>query len=61
MAAPTLKDIARETGLAVSTVSYALRGAPNVPVETAARAKAAAERLGYRMNARVAELMALAG
>ena len=58
MAAPTLKDIARETGLAVSTVSYALRGAPNVPVETAARVKAAAERLGYRMNARVAELMA---
>ena len=58
MAAPTLKDIARETGLAVSSVSYALRGAPNVPVETAARVKAAAERMGYRMNARVAELMA---
>lgn len=58
MAAPTLKDIARETGLAVSSVSYALRGAPNVPEATAARVRAAAERLGYRMNARVAELMA---
>jgi DNA-binding LacI/PurR family transcriptional regulator len=58
MAASTLKDIARETGLAVSSVSYALRGAPNVPEATAARVKAAAERLGYRMNARVAELMA---
>lgn len=58
MAASNLKDIARETGLAVSTVSYALRGAPNIPPETAARVRAAAERLGYRVNSRVAELMA---
>lgn len=58
MAYATLKDIARETGLAVSTVSYALRGAPNVPEATAARVRAAAKRLDYRVNARVAELMA---
>lgn len=58
MASVTLKDIARGTGLAVSTVSYALRGAPNVPVATAARVREEAQRLGYRMNARVAELMA---
>lgn len=54
----SLKDVARATGLAVSTVSYALRGAPNVPEETRARVRAAAETLGYRKNARVAELMA---
>lgn len=54
----TLKDIAHATGLSVSAVSYALRGAPNVPPETAARVRAEAERLGYRMNARVSELMA---
>lgn len=58
MAASNLKDVARETGLAVSTVSYALRGAPNIPPETAARVRAAADRLGYRVNSRVAELMA---
>ncbi|MCU0791403.1 MAG: LacI family DNA-binding transcriptional regulator [Opitutaceae bacterium] len=58
MANTSLKDVARETGLAVSTVSYALRGAPNIPAETCARVREAAERLGYRRNARVAELMA---
>lgn len=58
MANPSLKDIASATGLAVSTVSYALRGTPNIPAETCARVRAAAVRLGYRKNARVAELMA---
>jgi LacI family transcriptional regulator len=56
--APALKDIARETGLAVSTVSYALRGSPKVPSATATRIHEVAQRLGYRPNARVAELMA---
>ncbi len=56
--APRLQDIARATGLAVSTVSYALRGSPKVPAATASRVRAAAETLGYRPNARVAELMA---
>ncbi len=56
--AAALKDIARETGLAVSTVSYALRGSPKVPPATAKRINEAAQRLGYRTNARVAELMA---
>lgn len=58
MAGVTLQDLARATGFAVSTVSYALRGARNVPPATAARIRAEAERLGYRTNARVAELMA---
>lgn len=57
MAGVTLQDVARATGFAVSTVSYALRGARNVPPATAARIKAEAGRLGYRVNARVAELM----
>jgi LacI family transcriptional regulator len=58
MAGTSLKDLARETGLAVSTVSYALRGAAKIPAVTATRVREAAERLGYRKNARVAELMA---
>ncbi|WP_043587232.1 LacI family DNA-binding transcriptional regulator [Geminisphaera colitermitum] len=54
----TLKDVARATGLAVSSVSYALRGAPNIPPATAQRVREAARQLGYRPNPRVAELMA---
>lgn len=54
----TLQDVARESGVSVSAVSYALRGAANIPAETAARVRAAADKLGYRPNARVGELMA---
>ena len=54
----TLKDVARAAGVSVSAVSYALRGAANIPAETAGRVRAAAEKLGYRANARVGELMA---
>lgn len=53
-----LKDVAKAAGMSVSAVSYALRGAANIPVETAVRVRAVAERLGYRPNARVGELMA---
>lgn len=53
-----MKDIAKETGLALSTVSYALRGASNVPERTAAKVREAAARLGYKAHPRVAELMA---
>ncbi len=55
----TLKDLAEATGLTVASVSYALRGASKIPPETVARVKKAAERLGYRPNPRVAELMAM--
>lgn len=55
---PTLKDIARRAQVSVSTVSYALRDAPNIPPATSARIRAAASALGYRPNPRVAELMA---
>jgi LacI family transcriptional regulator len=54
----TLREVARVAGVSVSAVSYALRGAANIPVETAARVRAVAENLGYRPNARVGELMA---
>lgn len=47
----TLRDIAAELGLAVSTVSRALSGQANVEAATRARVLAAAERLRYRPNA----------
>jgi LacI family transcriptional regulator len=46
---PTLSDIARETGLSVAAVSYALRGL-QVPEETQTRVREAADRIGYEVN-----------
>jgi LacI family transcriptional regulator len=46
-----LKDIAKETGLGLGTVSRALSGAPRVSPETRRRVEEVAERLGYRSNA----------
>ena len=49
--ASTIKDIARELGISISTVSYALNDGPRpVPAETKARVLAVAERLHYRPN-----------
>lgn len=53
-----MRDVAKQAGVSVSAVSYAMRGAPNIPPGTAAKVRAVAERLGYRPNARVGELMA---
>ena len=47
---PTLKTIALETGLAIATVSRALKDAPDIGEETKRRVRAVAERLGYRPN-----------
>jgi len=47
---PTLKTIAAETGLAVATVSRALKDAPDIGEETKRRVRETAERLGYRPN-----------
>jgi LacI family transcriptional regulator len=47
---PTLKTIAAETGLAVATVSRALKDAPDIGEETKKRVREAALRLGYRPN-----------
>lgn len=49
-ARPTLKTIAAETGLAVATVSRALKDAPDIGQATKIRVRAAAEKLGYRPN-----------
>ncbi len=45
----TLRDLAEETGLSQSAVSYALRGL-RVPVDTQQRVHEAAERLGYQAD-----------
>ncbi len=47
---PTLKTIAGETGLAVATVSRALKDAPDIGEGTKRRVREVAERLGYRPN-----------
>ncbi|MDP3962138.1 MAG: LacI family transcriptional regulator [Pseudorhodobacter sp.] len=47
---PTLKTIAAETGLAVATVSRALKDAPDIGEATKHRVREAAARLGYRPN-----------
>lgn len=47
---PTLKTIARITGLAVATVSRALLDAPDISTETKRRVHACADKVGYRPN-----------
>jgi LacI family transcriptional regulator len=47
---PTLKTIAIETGLAIATVSRALKNAPDIGEDTKKRVRETAERLGYRPN-----------
>ena len=54
----TFRQIAKASGLAVATVSYALRNDPKIPAATIARVQAAADEMGYRPNPRVAALMA---
>ena len=58
MAGPTLTDIARLVGLSKNAVSLALRSDPQIPEATRLRVREAAERLGYRSNALVSQLMA---
>lgn len=47
---PTLKTIATLTGLAVATVSRALKDAPDIGEDTKRRVREVAERVGYRPN-----------
>jgi len=54
----TFRQIAKASGLGIATVSYALRNHPKIPAATIARVHAAAEKMGYRPNPRVAALMA---
>ena len=47
---PTLKDVAREAGFHVTTISLALRNHPSIPDATRTKIKAIADRLGYEVN-----------
>ena len=47
---PTLKDIAKECGCDMSTVSRALQGSPRVKEVTKEKVRKAAEKLGYKPN-----------
>lgn len=49
-AAVTMKDIARETGFSINTVSHALRDMPDITEETKAKIRAKAASLGYVEN-----------
>lgn len=55
---PTLKEIARRAGLAISTVSLALRDDPSISAQTRAKVQDIAVRIGYRPNPLVSALMA---
>lgn len=48
----TIVDVARETGISVSSVSVALRGEPGVSEATRSLVLAAADRLGYQPDRR---------
>ena len=49
--AADLRQVARRSGVSVSTASRALSGSPRVSQQTVARVRAAAAALGYRPNA----------
>lgn len=57
MASCSYRDIAKVSGYSLTSVSFALRGDPRLPEATRAKIVAVAKSLGYRPNARVAELM----
>lgn len=53
---PTIKDIAKEAGVSQGTVSNVLNGRGNVSVEKIQLVQNAAEKLGYRLNAKAKSL-----
>ena len=57
-AKPTIRDVAREAGVAPATASLALRNHPRLRKSTCAKVQRAAEKLGYKPNAVVSHLLA---
>ncbi len=55
---PTMRDVALAAGVAISTVSKALRGDPTIPEVRRAQIREIAGTMGYRPNPMVAALMA---
>jgi DNA-binding LacI/PurR family transcriptional regulator len=53
----SIREIARQAALSACTVSLALKNHPKIPPATRKKVQRIARRLGYRPNARVAELM----
>ncbi len=53
---PTMRDVAREAGVALRTVSRVVNEEPNVNPELAARVRAAVSVLGYRVDERARQL-----
>ena len=47
---PTLKDVARECGYHITTISLALRDHPSIPEPTRQRIREIAQRVGYEKN-----------
>ena len=54
----TIRDVAREAGVSIATVSYVLNNSRNVGPETRARVLEAAGRLAYRPNITARNLQA---
>ncbi|MGU3472333.1 LacI family DNA-binding transcriptional regulator [Paenibacillus sp. D51F] len=52
----SIKDIAKQAGVSISTVSYALNGSPKVTSETSAKILAIAKELNYIPNAAARQL-----
>lgn len=57
MPSPTLKDIAEALGYSKNTISLGLRGSPQIPLATQRKVKEAADRMGYRPNPVITQLM----
>lgn len=55
---PSMKDVAEAAGVGKSTVSLALRNDPRLKPETCQRIQKLANKMGYRSNPTVAQLMA---
>lgn len=54
---PTTREIAAAVGVHQTTVSLALRNHPRIPLTTRLKIRKVAEKLGYRQDPRITELM----